>query len=152
MSKSIVKYNWAKLTHLQIGRYAEYYTMMEFTQYGYDVYSAEVDDKGIDFIVRKDGHYYDIQVKSKFKGDYIYFPKATFEPRENLLATVILFSQGEPPVLLLIPSMEWAAPELPLIYREYKGKKSDPEYGINASRKNYELLSRYSFEEIISIF
>lgn len=38
---------------------------MECTLYGFDVYSAEVDDKGIDFVIRKDHEkYYDIQVKS----------------------------------------------------------------------------------------
>ena len=44
---------WDKLNHLQIGKYAEYYVKMVLTQYGFDVYSAEVDDKGIDFIIRK---------------------------------------------------------------------------------------------------
>jgi len=35
-----------------VGRYAEYYVKMEFTLHGFDVYSAaEVDDKGIDFVI-----------------------------------------------------------------------------------------------------
>ncbi len=41
-------YDWGKLNHLQLGRYAEYFVKMEFTRHGFDVYSAEVDDKGID--------------------------------------------------------------------------------------------------------
>jgi len=59
------KYDWSRLTHLQVGRFAEYFVKMEFTLYGFDVYQAEVDDKGIDFVIRK-GHerYFDIQVKS----------------------------------------------------------------------------------------
>lgn len=58
-------YKWDKLNHLQIGRYAEYLAKMELTAYGCDVYSSEVDDRGIDFVVRKDSeHYFDIQVKS----------------------------------------------------------------------------------------
>jgi hypothetical protein len=44
---------------------------MEFTLYGFDVYTAEVDDKGIDFVIRKERRrgtdiefvYYDVQVK-----------------------------------------------------------------------------------------
>jgi len=40
---------WSKLSTLQLGRYAEYFVKMEFTLHGFDVYSAEVDDKGIDF-------------------------------------------------------------------------------------------------------
>jgi len=152
MSNTVVKYNWAKLTHLQIGRYAEYYAMMEFTQYGYDVYSAEVDDKGIDFVIRKDGKYFDIQVKSKFKGDYIFFPKDNFKLRNNLFAAVVIFIQGKSPFLFLIPSNAWGNPELPLVSRDYKGKKSAPEYGINASIKNYPLLKKYSFEKTMASF
>jgi hypothetical protein len=40
------RYDWARLTHLQVGRYGEYYAKMEFTLYGFDVYGAEVDDRG----------------------------------------------------------------------------------------------------------
>ncbi len=47
-------YDWGKLNHLQLGRYAEYFVKMEFTRHGFDVYSAEVDDKGIDLVVRRE--------------------------------------------------------------------------------------------------
>src|SRR3990170_2253645 len=48
------KHAWSELNSLQIGKYAEYFVKMEFTQYGFDVYSSEVDDRGIDFVVRKE--------------------------------------------------------------------------------------------------
>ena len=44
--------NWSKLNKLQLGRYAEYYAKMEFTSYGFEVYTSEVDDHGIDFIAK----------------------------------------------------------------------------------------------------
>lgn len=47
------EYDWSRLTHLQVGRFAGYFVKMEFTLYGFDVYQAEVDDKGIDFVIRK---------------------------------------------------------------------------------------------------
>ncbi len=60
-------YLWSMLTNLQIGRYTEYYVKMEFTLHGYDVYPDEVDDKGIDFVIRGEPHkYYDVQVKSVY--------------------------------------------------------------------------------------
>ena len=41
---------------------------MEFTSYGFDVYTSEVDDHGIDFIAKgMDGTYYEVQVKNKQK-------------------------------------------------------------------------------------
>ena len=59
------RYDWKRLTTLQVGRYAEYFVKMEFTLYGFDVYQAEVDDKGIDFVIRKEhDRYQDIQVNS----------------------------------------------------------------------------------------
>jgi len=48
------KYNWNRLSHLQISRYAEYFVKMEFTLFGFEVYTAEVDDRGVDFVIRKD--------------------------------------------------------------------------------------------------
>lgn len=44
--------NWNALNNLQLGKYAEYYAKMELSSYGFDVYSSEVDDHGIDFIVK----------------------------------------------------------------------------------------------------
>ena len=72
MSQS-TNYNWKKLNSLQLGKYAEYYVKMEFTLYGFDVYTAEVDDKGIDFVIRRNEKYYDLQVKSVRENNYIFF-------------------------------------------------------------------------------
>ena len=44
--------NWSELSYLQLGRYAEYYAKMEFSSYGYDVYTSEVDDHGVDFVAK----------------------------------------------------------------------------------------------------
>ena len=69
--------NWSELSHLQLGRYAEYYAKMEFASYGYDVYTSEVDDHGVDFVARNpvDGQYYEIQVKSIRNWDMSLFQK-----------------------------------------------------------------------------
>ena len=70
------RFDWKQLTTLQVGRYAEYFVKMEFTLYGFDVYQAEVDDKGIDFVIRKDNdRYHDIQVKSVPRVELHLLPK-----------------------------------------------------------------------------
>ena len=57
--------DWSKLNNIQLGRYAEYYAKMEFASYGFEVYTSEVDDHGIDFIAKtKNSRYLEIQVKS----------------------------------------------------------------------------------------
>jgi predicted GNAT family N-acyltransferase len=43
---------WSKLNSLQLGRYAEYYAKMEFASYGFEIYTSELDDHGIDFIAK----------------------------------------------------------------------------------------------------
>ena len=144
------RYNWDKLTHLQLGRYAEYYMKMEFTQFGFEVYSPEVDERGIDFLVRKsDGIYYEVQVKSAQNYNYIFLPKRKFKIRENLLVAVVLFVEEEPPKLYLIRSTEWLNPNLVLVDRSYEERKSEPEFGINLSKKNMPLMDKFQFDKII---
>ena len=144
------KYDWSRLNHLQLGRYAEYLAKMEFTLYGFDVYTSEVDNQGIDFVVRKNENcYYDVQVKSSRDLNYIFFLKSKFKIRKNLLAVVALFTDGEPPELFLIPSTAWLKPNKLLVDRDYVGKKSKPEYGLSLSLQNLSLIAPFVFSESI---
>jgi hypothetical protein len=147
--QKMARYSWSLLNHLQLGRYAEYFVKMEFTLFGFDVYTSEVDDRGIDFVVRKgEDRYYDVQVKSVRGLNYIYFDKDKFTLRDNLLAAVVLFSEGEPPQLYLIPATAWRAPNALLVSRDYEGKKSKPEWGLNLSGKNSPLLTQFAFDQM----
>ena len=138
--------NWSKLTNLQLGRYGEYFAKMEFTKVGFDVYTAEVDDKGIDFVARKSEiEYYDIQVKSIRNHNYVYMTKGVFKPRKNLLLVLALFEDYKAPTLLLIPSMDYINKiDKPLVDRGY-------EWGISIAKKNIaKFLSTYEFDKQIS--
>ncbi len=144
------KYDWDRLNHLQLGRYAEYYAKMEFTLYGFDVYTSEVDDRGIDFVIRRDvDRYYDVQVKSARRLNYIFIRKDVFALRDSLLAAVVLFQRYELPQLYLIPSIAWQQPDALLVSRDYEGKKSKPEWGFNLSQRNLPLLERFAFDRIV---
>lgn len=68
---------WDKLNQRQLGQYGEDYAKMEFASYGYDVYTSEVDDHGVDFVARDivTGTFYEVQVKSIYKGKYTYMQK-----------------------------------------------------------------------------
>jgi len=123
---------------------------MEFTMFGFDVYTAEVDDRGIDFVIRKShDRYYDVQVKSTRQLNYIFFPKDKFTPRANLLAAIVLFFDGRTPQSYLIPSMAWLEPSPLLVSHDYEGKKSKPEWGLNLSAKNLPLLAQFAFDEVV---
>jgi hypothetical protein len=142
-----IKFAWSQLSPLQIGRYAEYFVKMEMTLHGLEVYSSEVDDRGIDFVARTcKGVLYEIQVKSALKTDYIFFQKDKFVLRPSLLAAIVLLSEGFPPRLYIIPSTAWSAPNGLLVSRDYEGKKSRPEWGLKLGKKYLPLLEQYDFE------
>lgn len=145
------KYEWSKLKKLQIGKYAEYFAMMELTRYGFQVYSTEVDDRGIDFVTRYEcGPFIEVQVKSA-RGDvgYIFMEKDKFLLRKELYFALVLFSDGQLPTLYLMPSTEWERPHDVFASRDYAGKQSKPEWGLNISHKNMHVLEKYRFEQVI---
>ncbi|RHO56103.1 DUF4365 domain-containing protein [Ruminococcaceae bacterium AM07-15] len=142
--------NWSELSHLQLGRYAEYYAKMEFASYGYDVYTSEVDDHGVDFVAKspEDGKYYEIQVKSVRNLDYVYIRKDKMVLSPTRLVYLLLFSNGALPDCYVIPSQTWSNPGVLFIDRNYDkpGQKSAPEWGINLSKRNLPLLEPYREE------
>ncbi len=153
------RYDWSRLSSLQVGRYSEYFVKMEFTLFGFDVYSSEVDDQGIDFVVRRDPErYYDIQVKSvrqKKVGKgytYVFLPKHTFDRgRTNLFAALVLLPELQPPVLHLVPANAWQQPDALFVDRPYgePGQTSKPEWGLNLSARNLPLLQPHEFQHAV---
>ena len=144
------KYNWDRLNHLQVGKYAEYLVKMEFTLHGFDIYTSEVDDRGIDFVIRVGGkQYYDVQVKSCREMNYIFFHKDKFEIRENLFGAVVIFINAKTPKLFLFRSTLWLTPNKLLVSHNYKGKQSKPEWGLNISRRNWALLEPHAFQRVV---
>lgn len=139
------------MTPLQVGKYAEYFVKMELTKCGFDAYTSEVDDKGIDFVIctEKPRRYYDVQVKSVRGFNYVFFRKEHFDLRDNLYAALVILVEGEQPGLYLVPSRAWDEPNQLFVSRDYgPPKKSTPEWGLNLSQKNYPLLKQFGFEEI----
>ena len=143
--------NWSELSHLQLGRYAEYYAKMEFASYEYDVYTSEVDDHGVDFVARNpdDGQYYEIQVKAVRNLDYVYIRKDKMVLSPARIVYLLLFSNGALPECYVIPSRTWNNPNALFVERNYDkpGQKSAPEWGINLSKKNLPLLESYREEQ-----
>lgn len=138
---------WSTLTRLQLGQYGEYYAKMEFASYGYDVYTSEVDEHGVDFVAKSpvDGKYYEIQVKSLRNKGYVFVPKKQMCFSDTRLVVLVLFVDGSIPACYVIPSTEWITPNVLLVDRAYDkpGQKSRPEFGINLSQKNLSLLQKY---------
>lgn len=144
------RYQWNALNKQQVGTYTEYFVKMELTMYGFEVYTTEVDDRGIDFVARKArGPFIEVQVKSLRTYGYVFMRKAHFELRDNVYLALGLLFQDEPPRLYLIPATTWLNPNEVFVDRNYEGRKSEPEWGINLSPKNMKALEPFVFESTI---
>ena len=140
--------DWSKLSGRQIGRYAEYYSKMEFASYGFEVYTSEVDDHGVDFVVKRPGtnQFYEVQVKSVRNYGYVYISESKMkELVPERIVCYLHFVDGKLPDVFTIPATAWETPNAVLVHRKYDkpGQKSEPEWGINISRKHYNLLETY---------
>ena len=124
---------WSELTAMQAGRYAEYYAKMEFTSYGFDVYTSEVDDHGVDFIAKNTaGDYFEVQVKSVRNDNYVFIRKDKIILDDKHLVCFIRYIDGKLPESYVFPSTVWNDPDGAVFTsRDYEGLKSAPEYGLN---------------------
>ena len=146
---------WADLNHLQTGRYGEYFAKMSFVRAGFDVFSSEVDDKGIDFVLRIDGdppRYYDVQVKTvRSRNTYVFMRKEKFRLAPNLLLALVILEADSEPEMYLIPASAWRVARPPFADRDYDGLKSAPEYGLTVSPSAMAVLEPFQFAGTIPV-
>lgn len=136
---------WEKLNSKQLGQYAEYYAKMEFASYGYDVYTSEVDDHGVDFVAKNlnTDEFYEVQVKSLFNSNYTYVKKDKIELDEYHLVCLLLFTNEKLPEVFIIPASSLKNRNGIFVDHDDYEK---PEWGINYSKKNLPLLDEYKAE------
>ena len=143
---------WGILNRMQLGEYAEYYTKMEFASYGLDVYTSEVDDHGVDLIVKDNKKIFnEIQVKALRDKGYTFMQQEKFDlSSKNLYLALLIFEEGKLPNIYLVPTSAWNNENSMFVIRNYdKGQKSKPEYGVNITNSNKNLLEKYRFETMI---
>lgn len=144
--------NWSEIGHLQLGRIGEYYAKAEFIMHGFEVYTTEVDDRGVDFVAKsKGGKFYQVQAKAVRNNNYMYIRKSKLELAESNLVCYMRFVDGEEPEVYVIPSTVWKNPDQELFKApDYEGKKSQPEYALYVSKKgNLEKLQKYRAEDML---
>lgn len=124
---------------------------MELASYKFEVYTTEVDDHGIDFLIKREESrkFYEIQVKSIREYGYVFMPKSTWHIDHDYLYLVLLiFKEGMLPNVYMIPATAWQNSDELFKDKNYEGLKSDPEFGLNLSLKNQPLLEPYRIENI----
>lgn len=148
------RYQWSSLSHLQIGRYAEHLTTMRFLEAGFEVYTTEVDDRGIDQLVRyAPGRFLEIQVKAVRNRNLTFIKKKhlgkSSEEIEQRLKSgycvaFLLFEDGFEPDLYLIPGYDFLSPND--LLKDSSGDKSvGPNFEISPTKKAQPILDRYKF-------
>lgn len=140
-------HHWEKLKRKPFGTYVEYLAKLHFIREGADIYIPEIDDKGIDFVVRQtDGTYLEIQTKARRALHYFFMPKSQFPMQANrfLFLGLFLDKANADGRYYLIPVTAWQSPNELFKSFDYAGKKSAPEWGLQfAKGKNLPLLERY---------
>ena len=144
------------LNNLQIGRIGEYWAKIWLTLGGFETYTVDVDDRGIDFVMKnQQNDFYKIQVKSiKRPTSSIFITKKgeweTDKLNKNLFLCVVIFENYKSPEIFLIPSTVWLNQNNIFKDRKYEnGQSSKPEWGINISKKNMIELKEYELKLFI---
>jgi hypothetical protein len=149
---SMERFIWSRLNKQQVGAYVEYFVKMELTMYGFQVYSTEVDDRGIDFVARHErGSFIEVQVKSLRGKGYVFMQKTKFALSDSLYLALGILTERKEPCLYLIPSRIWESVSTTFVSRDYGGDlKSKPEWGVNISGKNLATLAPFHFPNSVS--
>ncbi|MEZ8882548.1 hypothetical protein AB4559_06235 [Vibrio sp. 10N.222.51.C8] len=142
-----MRYQWKKLNNQQKGTYGEYFAKMEFTMFGFEVYTAEVDDRGIDFIARKGGQFFEVQVKTITNENQQFITESKLKSSASFLVVLVRLVEGESPTISVFSGDMWCSEDGLLIYKSYEGLKSAPEYRIQLTKRRVPLLEKYSFEK-----
>lgn len=153
------RYQWSQLNKQQLGRFYEQYVQMELAMYGFELYPPAVDDHGVDLVARwHRDPFFEIQVKSIRKPEYLFLRKKHFHPSPSLYLAVGLHLDGKEPVSLLLPSQVWHEDKSQdnllsqvLCENDYLEKKSDPEYGMRLTADRFEQLrQRFDLQTTLS--
>ena len=147
---------WSRkdLTAQKVGTFCEYYAKMALISYGVNIYTAEIDDHGIDFIAESGNGFLKFQVKgTRESSHYVFMRKEYFDIEDDaMFLFLLLLVDGEHPDMYIIPASAWRQESSVFVSHDYVGKQSQPEYGVNISKKNMPELGKYRLENMLSIF
>ena len=146
--------NWEKLNKIKLGKYAEQYAKMEFSSYCFDVYSNDVDDHGVDFIVKSPSSiFYEIQVKSiridKNHSAEIDKTKMNLS-NERFLVCFVIFKEKELPCLYLLKPNLWSENNNGDLSKIFHTNPTN--YSIRPYKKNLFILNNFSFDKQIVFY
>ncbi len=137
---------WSSLSRLQRGNFAETFAKISFMMEQYEVFSTDVDEKGVDFVAKSlDGKYYEVQVKSVIDRNYTFVVEDKFF--EELLICLILFEDNTFPKIYLFKKKDWNDENYSLLRLNKFDNATQKEYGFHLSKKYDAILEQFKFSE-----
>jgi len=143
-----MRHIWSKLNRQQKGTYGEYLAKMEFTMYGFSVFTAEIDDRGIDFVLRNNkGEHFDVQVKTITERNYTYIAESKFNAK--LIICLVVLKENEEPSIYLFKGTDWEIDKSGLFNQKKYPKSKEADFGINITKARLQHLENYEFSKVI---
>ncbi len=96
------------------------------------------------------GRALEVFVSTQRVGGYVFWTKRRLQPAGNRFAALVLIEHETTRGLYLVPSVEWLNASHPLTDRDYVGKASEPEYGIEIGPSALTALRRYRWSESVA--
>jgi hypothetical protein len=91
------------------------------------------------------GRSLEVFVSTQRVGGYAFWTKRRLRPEQHRFAALVLLGESPEPALYTVPSEEWLDARPPLTNRDYRGKQSEPEYGIEIGPSSLASLRRYAW-------
>lgn len=139
--------SYAHLNTIQKGSFAEAYAKMAFTLEGFEVYSTEYDDRGVDFVIRnRSGKYYSVQVKATDRSANPFIYKSKFSATDDFLMCAVRLIEGEEPIIYLALCSDWDQNHGCLQFNQ-SGGNAGPYYEMRFAAKYERELSSFVFDQ-----
>jgi len=148
----MLRTSYAHLNNIQKGSFAEAYAKMAFTLEGFEVYSTDYDDRGIDFVTRwPGGGFLSVQVKATDTTSSETNPNITeskFQKTSDFLLCAVRLAEGFQPKIYLARGSDWDDDGDCLAYNS-KGGLSGSYYEMRFAKKYAEALDLLAFGNYI---
>ena len=146
---AMLKTSYNHLNNIQKGSFAEAYAKMAFTLEGFEVYTTDYDDRGVDFVIRNgDGYYFSVQVKSVGEGSNPFVYAEKFIATGEFLFCAVRLVEGEHPDLYLASGKDWDT-EKECLHFNPGGGSAGAYYEMRFAKIYSESLIRHKFENYI---
>ena len=145
----MLKTSYKHLNTVQKGSFAEAYAKMAFTLEGFEVYTTEYDDRGVDFVIRNnDGIYFSVQVKAAGESvnPFVYAEK--FHVSQDFLLCAIRLIEGDVPEIYLAAGTDWDE-EKECPHFNPGGGNAGAYYELRFAKRYSGSLKRHRFENYV---